>query len=89
MGEITVGQWLWSEYIFTIAILFHYFNIANISIPLEKCVTLHMNKLESSLTIFFLNLKVYWSVFQAEEMKIWKVYIQNGQQWVELSALVS
>ena len=53
MGEITVGQWLWNEYIFTIAILFHYFNIANISIPLEKCVTLHMNKLESSLTIFF------------------------------------
>ena len=81
MGEITVGQWLWSEYIFTI--------FANISIPLEKCVTLHMNKLESSLTIFFLNLKVYWSVFQAEEIKIWKVYIQNGQQWVELSALVS
>lgn len=32
----------WCEYIFTI--------FANISIPIEKGVTLHMNKLESSLT---------------------------------------
>ena len=36
MGEITVDQWLWSEYTFTI--------FANISIHLEKGVTLHMNK---------------------------------------------
>ena len=58
MGEVTVGQWLWCEYIFTI--------FANISIPIEKGVTLHMNKLESSLT----NLKIWkWTGQWDENMK--------------------